>query len=98
MYTYRSTCTVPIAAIGFIETWIFSIEFWKILKYQLVRKSFQWELNCCMRTDRNDKANCHLPIFRKCSQKYLYLHYKLLYNAWWWSSRSKICGLLLHNK
>jgi len=49
----------------FNETRIFSISFWKILKYKILWRSVQWELSFSMqadeRTDRDDKA--HRPFF-----------------------------------
>ena len=36
----------------FIEIWIFATYFLKIIKYQISRKSVQWELTCTKRMDR----------------------------------------------
>jgi len=36
----------------FIYTWKFSTDFLKLIKYQILWKSIQWEPKCCMRTDR----------------------------------------------
>jgi len=49
----------------FNETWIFSTNCWKILKYRIVWKSVQWEASCSMRTyvrtdGRTDMTNAIL--------------------------------------
>ena len=45
-----SPCTCIL--VHFNETWNFSTDFRKILKYQISWKSVQWEPTCSMRTDR----------------------------------------------
>jgi hypothetical protein len=41
----------------FSETWTFSADFRKMLKYQISWKSAKFESSCSMRTDRHDPAN-----------------------------------------
>ena len=47
----------------FIETWIFSTDFRKILTFEISWKSFQWEPSCSMRTDGRDKGNSRYSQF-----------------------------------
>ena len=51
MYTYRCSGTVPLFLADFNETWFFSKDFRKKIKYRISRKFLQWEAKCSMRTD-----------------------------------------------
>jgi hypothetical protein len=52
MYVHRSSCKVRVILVNFSETWIFLTDFQKILKYQILQKSIQWEPHCSMQTDK----------------------------------------------
>jgi len=47
-----SSCKVHVILSDFNETWIFSIAYRKVLKYQISWKSVKWEPSCSLRTDR----------------------------------------------
>jgi len=47
-----------------IKTWICSTEFRKTLKYEISRKSFQWELMCSTRTDGQTNTTKLIFAFR----------------------------------
>ena len=49
---YLFSRTVSIILVRFIRTWIFSTYFRKILEYQILWKSVQWESSCSIRTGR----------------------------------------------
>jgi len=52
---------IPIFSSVFNQIWISSKEFRRGPRYQILRKSLQWEIRCYMqtewRTDRHDKSN-----------------------------------------
>ena len=52
-----SSYKVPLFLSDFNETWIFSIEFRKNLKYQILLKSVEREPSSAMRTEGYDEAN-----------------------------------------
>ena len=47
-----SSCKFPAFLTRFYKSLIFSTDFRKILKCKISWKSVQWELSCCMQTDR----------------------------------------------
>ena len=65
------------------ETWIFSTDFWKILKYQISLKSVQWKPSCSMRpTLRTDTTKLTVAFrnFAKAPSKKKKKSYVLLYD------------------
>jgi len=46
------------------ETWIFSTDFQKVLKYQISQKSVLWEPSCCMHTDGRTDVMKLIVVFR----------------------------------
>jgi len=57
----------PLFLSDFNETWIFSTDLQKILKYQMSQKSIQWELSCSMQPYRHGKAHTYFLQFCKCT-------------------------------
>jgi len=55
----------PVFMSDFNEILIFSTEFINILKCQFSWNSVKWEPNCCMRTNRHDKASSLFLQFRQ---------------------------------
>jgi len=68
---WSSSIKYPLFFSDFNEAWIFSTDFRKILKYQILWKSVQWEPSCSCRridgrTDRHDPDNSRFSQFCEC--------------------------------
>jgi hypothetical protein len=68
---YWSSCIVPEFLSGFTETWIFLIDFWKILKYQISWNPPSWSraVPCSQKTNRHDEANSCFHNFANMPKK-----------------------------
>ena len=66
---YWFSVKYPLFLSDFNDTWIFSTDFLKIIKYLILWKSVQWDPSCSMRTDgqrqtgRNAAANSRFSQF-----------------------------------
>ena len=71
----------PLFLSCFNETSILSKYFWKIIKYKILRKSFQWELRCSVwadgqtdrQTDRSERAKNDSSVFKLSSHRQIVL-------------------------
>ena len=59
--------------LDFNETWMFSTQFWEILKYQILCKSVQGEPSCSMWTGRHGEAVDALCSFANMSVRLAYI-------------------------
>jgi len=48
----------PLLTSDFNDTWIFSTDFRKILKYKILWKSLRWQPSCSMRTNGRKESVC----------------------------------------
>jgi len=53
----------PLFFSDFNETWIFSTDLWKILKYQIIWKFGRWEPSCSMWTERRNMTKLRFSQF-----------------------------------
>ena len=74
------------------ETWIFLINFGKILKYEILQKSVQWEPSCSMWTDRHDEANRQVCNFANMPQN------SGKENIWSKQNTTSVYSKLFHSK
>jgi hypothetical protein len=58
----------PLFWSDFYEPWIFSTNFKKMLKYQISRKSMQWEPSCSKQTDRQTEMTKLIVAFRNSAK------------------------------
>jgi len=57
------SCKIPLFLSDFNQTYIFSTDFRKILKYKISWKSVQWELGSSKWTGRHYKAKRRFSLF-----------------------------------
>jgi len=66
-----SSCKYPLFLSDFNQTWIFSTDFQKILKYQISWKSVVWERSLSMRTDMTQQIVTFCNFAKKPNEEYL---------------------------
>jgi hypothetical protein len=59
----------PLFFADFNLTWIFWIDFWKTLTYEILRKSFQWKTCRSMRTDGQTGVTKRIAAFRNIANE-----------------------------
>ena len=66
----RSSYKLPLFLSDFTETWIFSTDFRKILKYQISWKSVHWQRSCSMRTGSQTDMTKLIVVFRNFANEH----------------------------
>jgi hypothetical protein len=85
---HRSSCNGPVKLSDFNESWIFSTDFLKSLKYQIFWKSVQWKPSCSMWIDwQSDIPKLKLCFRNLPTRLKMHAEFHVVY-------RSVTCGVL----